>query len=81
MGQVSIVAYATAGSFLPIAYWDIYFTVLVALAAARVLVARAVKVDAPDRSRAWRTRMAGAVAAPAGGPVGVRGAVGRTVLR
>jgi probable O-glycosylation ligase (exosortase A-associated) len=81
MGQVSIVAYATGGTFLPIAYWDIYFTVLVAVAATRVLVARAVKADATDRSRAWRTRMAGAIAAPAGVAAGVRGAVGRTVFR
>ena len=81
MGQVSIVAYATAGSFLPIAYWDIYFTVLVALAATRVVVARAVTVDTADRSRAWRTRMAGAIPSPAGFSAAARGAAVRTGLR
>jgi probable O-glycosylation ligase (exosortase A-associated) len=42
MVQVSIVAYAVAGAFLPIAYWDVYFTVLVALQMALVLVRREV---------------------------------------
>lgn len=40
MVQVSIVAYTVTGTFLPIAYWDIYFTVLVALQMALVLVRR-----------------------------------------
>ena len=81
MGQVSIVAYATGGTFLPIAYWDIYFTVLVALAATRVIVAHAVKMDAADRSRAWRTRLAGAIPAPAAFSAAAQRATVRTGLR
>jgi len=81
MVQVSIVAYAVTGTFLPIAYWDIYFTVLVALAATRMLVARAVNANAADRSRMWRTRMAGPIPAPEGFSTAARNALVRTSFR
>lgn len=63
MVQVSIVAYAVTGTFLPIAYWDVYFTVLVALQMALVLVRQQVAQSAgvPSR-RGWQ---AGAVLPPA----------------
>jgi probable O-glycosylation ligase (exosortase A-associated) len=54
MVQVSIVAYVVTGTFLPIGYWDIYFTVLVALAATKALVVKAVTESPADRSHAWR---------------------------
>ncbi len=66
MVQVSIVAYAVTGTFLPIAYWDIYFTVLVALQMALVLVRRELRQGAEQPG--WvRLRAAGR------GQVGVPG--------
>jgi hypothetical protein len=53
MAQVSIVAYMTAGAFLSLSYWDYYFTMLVAVAATRDLVAQAVGVRAV---RPWQAR-------------------------
>ncbi len=41
MAQVSIVAYLVSGSFLSLSYWDFYWTLLIVLGAAHVLVARA----------------------------------------
>ena len=38
MGQVSIVAFLVAGSFLSLMYYDVYFTILIAIAATRILV-------------------------------------------
>ncbi len=76
MVQVSIVAYAVTGTFLPIAYWAIYFTVLVALAAAHTLVLRAVQpepgrwvrggLQADERALAWGARRPGLTPTPAG---------------
>jgi probable O-glycosylation ligase (exosortase A-associated) len=40
MGQTSIVAYLTAGTFLSLCYWDYIFTLLVVLANTRTLIAR-----------------------------------------
>ncbi|HSU05512.1 MAG TPA: putative O-glycosylation ligase, exosortase A system-associated [Acetobacteraceae bacterium] len=40
MGQVSILAYAVTGTFLPISSWDVFFTILVTVSAARLLVGR-----------------------------------------
>ena len=51
MVQTSIVAYAVTGTFLPIAYWDIYFTVLVAMAATQYLVVQAV---GSGHARVWQ---------------------------
>jgi len=43
MTQVSIVAYMVAGTFLSLGYWDFYFTLLVVIAATRMLVRQAVR--------------------------------------
>ncbi|MGH7119416.1 MAG: putative O-glycosylation ligase, exosortase A system-associated [Acetobacteraceae bacterium] len=43
MAQVTLIAFITAGSFLSMGYYDVYFAVLVALAATKELVARAAK--------------------------------------
>jgi probable O-glycosylation ligase (exosortase A-associated) len=40
MGQVSILAYAVTGTFLPISSWDVFFTLLVAISATRMVVKR-----------------------------------------
>lgn len=40
MGQISILAYAVTGTFLPISSWDVFFTILVAISATRMVVAR-----------------------------------------
>ncbi len=40
MGQVSILAYAVTGTFLPISSWDVFFTILVTISATRLVVAR-----------------------------------------
>ena len=58
MVQVSIVAYAVTGTFLPIAYWDIYFTVLVALQMTLVLVRQELR-QGTDVRGGWRVRAAG----------------------
>lgn len=66
MTQISIVAYVVAGTFLSLCYWDFYLTLLVLIAATRVIVAHAAR----DRAEAaapvtWRHRriLAGARAA------------------
>ena len=57
MVQVSIVAYTVTGTFLPIAYWDIYFTVLVAVQMAHVLVVRQLHRESGMEERlSWRAR-------------------------
>lgn len=43
MSQVTLIAFATAGSFLSMGYYDLYFALLVALAATKELVVRAAK--------------------------------------
>ncbi len=43
MSQVTLIAFVSAGSFLSMGYYDLYFSLLVALAATRELVARAVE--------------------------------------
>ena len=55
--QSSIVAYAVTGTFLPIAYWDIYFTTLVALQAAVLLVRAELRQTTAEVSGAppWRS--------------------------
>lgn len=47
MVQCSIVAYCVAGSFLPIGYWDLYFNILVCLAAAREVAAMEIRKALP----------------------------------
>lgn len=43
MSQVSIVAYATGGSFLSLAYWDLFWTLMVVIAATHALLAQAAR--------------------------------------
>jgi putative inorganic carbon (hco3(-)) transporter len=38
MGQVSIVAFLVSGTFLSLMYYDVYFTIVIAIAATRILV-------------------------------------------
>ncbi len=83
MGQVSIIAYLVGGTFLSLAYWDYYWTILVALAAAYKLATgpaqgwrgAAARVASAD---GWRPRSApvgGAIAAgPAAAPRARQGA-------
>jgi len=40
MGQISILAYLVTGTFLPISSWDVFFTMLVAISATRMVVGR-----------------------------------------
>ena len=54
MVQISIVAYTVSGTFLPIAYWDIYFTVLVALQMSLVLVRRQLRQEAGVPLHTWQ---------------------------
>lgn len=56
MGQVSIVAYCSGGSFLSLSYWDVFWTLLVVIAAAYALVAQAVVAPAKEASTRleWR---------------------------
>ena len=63
MVQVSIVAYAVAGAFLPIAYWDVYFTVLVALQMTLVVVRRELAI--PEVAPWHRHARPGLVPGPA----------------
>ena len=54
--QSAIVAYAVTGSFLPIAYWDIYFTTLLALQAAMMVTKASLRREATEASdeAPWR---------------------------
>jgi putative inorganic carbon (HCO3(-)) transporter len=54
--QSAIVAYAVTGSFLPIAYWDIYFTTLLALQAAIMVTEATLRREAAEASgeAPWR---------------------------
>jgi putative inorganic carbon (hco3(-)) transporter len=40
MGQISILAYAVTGTFLPLSSWDVFFTILVMISATRMVVGR-----------------------------------------
>lgn len=46
MSQVSMVAYASGGTFLSLAYWDYFWTLLVVIAATHALVLQAVRQTA-----------------------------------
>jgi probable O-glycosylation ligase (exosortase A-associated) len=48
MAQVSIVAYVTGGTFLSLAYWDMFWTLLVTLAATHNLAQQALRQAAPQ---------------------------------
>jgi len=61
MAQVSIVVYLLGGTFLSLSYWDLFWTLLVVLAATHAVVIQAVRQTAvPQRSR-QATMPAGAV--------------------
>ncbi len=75
MGFVSIIAYCSAGSFLSLGYYDLFFTLLVVLAATRSLVAQALRERAPPR-----VPVPSAVHPPALAAAGWRGAGGQKRL-
>jgi len=68
MAQVSIVAYCSGGSFLSLSYWDLFWTLLVVIAAARSLVAKAVDDETAAVSGSvqigWRSRDPSGVGPP-----------------
>lgn len=64
MSQVSVVAYCTGGSFVSIAYWDFFWTILAIVAATHALVIVAVRGEAGRWVRA--PSLAGATPALAG---------------
>lgn len=67
MSQVSVVAYATGGTFLSLSYWDVIATLMVVLAAAHSVVVAATSREArPAEPRlGWRAVPAGSLR-PAG---------------
>ena len=72
MSQVSMVAYMSGGSFLSLAYWDCFWTLMVVLAAVHHLVRQPAVEDAgaaaPARTGAgWRVRTAASPIAAARG--------------
>ena len=71
MSQVAMVAYMAGGSFLSLAYWDCFWTLIVVLAAVHKLVrqpaAQPVDAAAPARTGGWRMRAAAAPIATARG--------------
>jgi probable O-glycosylation ligase (exosortase A-associated) len=65
MLQVSMVAYASGGTFLSLAYWDYFWTLMVVMAASHALVLQAVRQAVPDQAAAAADPPArGAVAYP-----------------
>ncbi|MDO9498829.1 putative O-glycosylation ligase, exosortase A system-associated [Falsiroseomonas sp.] len=62
MLQVSIVAYSAAGTFLSLAYWDYYWTLMVIAPAALAIARRSLsqQSDAEPAGFGWRTARAGA---------------------
>jgi probable O-glycosylation ligase (exosortase A-associated) len=65
MLQVSMVAYASGGTFLSLAYWDYFWTLMVVMAASHALVLQAVRRAVPDQAAAAADPPArGAVAYP-----------------
>lgn len=48
MAQVSIVAFCSGGSFLSLSYWDVFWTLLVVIAATYALAVKAVAAQATD---------------------------------
>lgn len=77
MAQVSVVAYAVSGTFLSLSYWDLYWTLLVAVGAAHALAMRALRegagaaVAVPSTpARGWRGDTAAIPAGPRPPPAG-----------
>jgi probable O-glycosylation ligase (exosortase A-associated) len=77
MSQVSMVAYAVAGSFLSLSYWDYYFTMLVVVAATAQYVRAALGETTSVRSR--QRVMLPSRHAVRGGAVAAKGRAGSTV--
>jgi hypothetical protein len=71
MSQVAMVAYMAGGSFLSLAYWDCFWTLIVALAAVDRMVRQPAAQEAgtavPARTGGWRMRTAAAPIATARG--------------
>jgi probable O-glycosylation ligase (exosortase A-associated) len=74
MSQVAIVAYLVGGTFLPLSYWDYFFTLLIILEATREVVAARLPA-AEAAGRLWRPAPSIGVARPPAGGL-VRGRVG-----
>ncbi|WP_376087613.1 putative O-glycosylation ligase, exosortase A system-associated [Roseomonas sp. CCTCC AB2023176] len=58
MIQVSIVAYCTAGTFLSLAYWDFYWTLLIVAPAALAIAQRSTAAVTLPAGRSWGARLA-----------------------
>lgn len=59
MAQVSIVAYCAGGSFLSLSYWDVFWTLLVVIAATYAMMPQALPVTEKQErlaSHIWRPR-------------------------
>jgi putative inorganic carbon (hco3(-)) transporter len=73
MIQVSLVAYLTGGAFLSLSYWDLYFTIVVIIAALRKLVADQIAepraIALPGRNLPMRNWLPGTAARRFQGPV------------
>ncbi len=55
MGQVSVLAFLGSGTFLPLMYYDVYFTVMAAIAATRIVVERQLAEQTDESAiRPWR---------------------------
>jgi probable O-glycosylation ligase (exosortase A-associated) len=74
MSQVAIVAYLVGGTFLPLSYWDYFFTLLIVLEATREVVAARLPA-AEAAGRLWRPAPSIGMARPPAGGL-VRGRVG-----
>jgi hypothetical protein len=67
MTQVSIVAYHVGGTFLSLQYWDFYWTLLIAVAAAHALALKEIRATSATGWRSvaaaegWKPRRPGAV--------------------
>jgi putative inorganic carbon (hco3(-)) transporter len=65
MGQVSIVAFLVSCTFLSLQYYDVYFTIMIAIAATRILVDQRI-AETLDQSaiQPWRRFVPGQVTRP-----------------
>jgi putative inorganic carbon (HCO3(-)) transporter len=76
MSQVSVVGYLVAGAFLSLSYWDVYFTVLVTVAAAEQHVRQALGETAPAGWRREAERLARLPPFLGGGAIGAKARAG-----
>jgi putative inorganic carbon (hco3(-)) transporter len=75
MSQVSVVGYLVAGAFLSLSYWDFYFTMLVAVAAAHQYVRQTLSEATPGWQREAE-RLARLPPFRGGGAIGVKARAG-----